>query len=143
MKQIFSIFFNILSVVALLNIPLLVCGESLPKGDYAILEPDKINRFNHSELKKQLIASNSEFRLSFQFWMIQKIKEKTYLVVFGQNKSERIYFHLLVKTMDENITKLATTGGYRHAVLKDLEWSYEEIDSVEEMVYKNMLKILD
>jgi len=45
--------------------------------------------------------------------------------------------------MDENITKLTTTGGYRHALLKDLTWSYEKIDGVEEMVYQNMLKILD
>ena len=106
MKQIFSIFFNFLSVVAVVNIPLLDCGDPLPKGEYEILEPDKINRENHLELKEQLLQNDSEFKLSFQFWEIQRIENKTYLVVFGQNKNARVYFHLLVKNMDENTTKL-------------------------------------
>lgn len=144
MKQAFLLFLIVLSVIlVVIIVPLLDCGDPLPKGNYQTSDPDKINYFNQSELKKQLIAKNSDFKLSFRFWKIYNINEKTYLVLFGKNQKERIYFHLLVKKMDENISILATTGGYRHALLKDLTWYYEKIDGVEEMVYKNMLKILD
>jgi len=144
MKQTFVLLLIVLFVIlAVIIVPLLDCGDPLPKGNYQISDQDIINYSNQTELKKQLIAKGSDFKLSLHFWEIHKINGKTYLVVFGQNQKEKIYFHLLVKNMDENITKLATTGGYRHALLKDLTWSYKKIDGVEEMVYQNMLKILD
>ena len=52
--------------------PLLMCSDQLPKGDYKVLEPEKVNYANHLELKNRLVADGSDFKLSFRFWKIQK-----------------------------------------------------------------------
>ena len=98
------IFFSVIFSVVI--VPLIDCGDSLPKGDYVDSGSDRINRVNHSELKQHLIDMGSDFKMSLHFWKFAEINQKTYLTVYGPSKGSRIYFHLLVKNMDENINKI-------------------------------------
>jgi len=80
MKQTIVLLLIIIFVIlAVIIVPLFDCGDSIPKGNYQTSVPDKINYFNHTELKKQLIAKGSDFKLSFRFWEIHKINEKTWM----------------------------------------------------------------
>jgi hypothetical protein len=119
------------------------CNQGLPGGPYTDSKPGKINRQNHQLFKEYLESQGMDFRYNMYFWDFLAQGEKTYLTVFESEGGKRIYFHLLVKNWDDRLSEIYNAGGYRHALLKGLEWDYDSVDGVQEMIYTGITKIVD